>query len=78
MNQATILPVVNLSVADQVKVANKARRARVWLTCCKGERTDKGVTKAPTYLIDIIALSTRKFDHVCWHYFNDFIFYDFH
>lgn len=54
-----------LSASDQIKIANQARRARVWLTCCKGQKTDKGVTKAPTVLIDIIVLGARKFDHVC-------------
>lgn len=40
----------------QVALANNARKGRkVLLGCCKGEKSDKGVTGAPAPIIDIVA-----------------------
>ena len=64
MTATRALPMnANLSAADQIKIANKARRARVWFGCCKGQATDEGVTDVPEFLIYIIALGAGTFDH---------------
>lgn len=41
------------------RVVRKTRR--VFLGCCKGPQTDKGVTQAPRSIVDTLALATCKF-----------------
>jgi len=48
---------LQVDLQTKVAVANNVRKGRkVFLGCCKGEESDKGVTKAPQYLVDIIAV----------------------
>mmetsp|Transcript_16962 Transcript_16962/g.21462 ORF Transcript_16962/g.21462 Transcript_16962/m.21462 type:complete len:276 (-) Transcript_16962:228-1055(-) len=49
---------LNPDLQTQVAVANTVRKGRkVFLGCCKGEKTDKGVTGTPKSLVDIVALA---------------------
>ena len=48
----------NLDLQTSIVVANNARKGRkVFLSCCKGEKTDKGVTSTPKSLVNIVALA---------------------
>ncbi len=45
-------------VKTTMAVAGTVRKTRkVFLGCCKGEKTDGGVTRTPRPLVDIIALA---------------------
>jgi hypothetical protein len=49
---------INVDTATKIQIANNVRKTRkVFLGCCKGEKTDSGVTMAPTAIVDTIAIA---------------------
>lgn len=56
---------VQPDLGTTMAVAGTVRKTRkVFLGCCKGEKTDAGVTRTPRSLVDIFALASCKWKTV--------------
>ncbi len=59
---------LNTDLQTNIAVANNVRKGRkVMLGCCKGEKTDKGVTGTPKSLVDLVALAGCELHCSCWY-----------